>query len=38
MEGEGDHNEVRTSTAETRGLEVAQLQDIGRPAYVFPPL
>ena len=37
MEGEGDHSEVRTSTTKTRGLEVAQLQDIGRPSYVFPP-
>ena len=37
MEVEGDTSEVRTDTAEARGSDMAHSQDIGRPAFVFPP-
>ena len=37
MEGEGDSSEVRTSAVGVRGSDVAHSQDIGRPAFVFPP-
>ena len=38
MEGEGDNSEVRTSAIGVRGSYVAHSQDIGRPAFIFPPL
>ena len=38
MEGEGDSSEGKTSAVGVRGSDVAHFQDIGRPAFVFPPL